>query len=287
MSDVRTREPLVSMEVLERIAGMKVWVRVVAIVALCGIALLVLGAFVAIVYGMIRPDLIELVIASSVVAAIGAVYALPAVALYRYASALDGVVVRRTAFTLAAATAAGRRFWTTAGILVAIGMVIQLVLFVPRTIGPAFRTSARKVKVQRTAADMETVGAALERYALEHHQYPKVASLEELARVLEPRYVKTMPRDDAWGRPLTYATTCKRDRCFNTDRGGMAACGEERCVDYTLSSGGEHGQLDPQQDSKPKKVGSLSDLLNRDLVHSSGRFLAGPPTAQELAVFRK
>jgi len=59
-------------------------------------------------------------------------------------------------------------------------------------------------KQKRTLADIRSIGTAIESYAVDRNAYPVARDLPELATVLEPVYIKTLPRKDGWGNPLIY-----------------------------------------------------------------------------------
>src|SRR6185295_6742843 len=59
-------------------------------------------------------------------------------------------------------------------------------------------------KQKRTLADIRTIGTAIEAYAVDTNVYPLSGDLPALAAVLEPVYIRTLPRKDGWGNPLIY-----------------------------------------------------------------------------------
>ena len=63
-------------------------------------------------------------------------------------------------------------------------------------------TGARAADTQDTSQKLEQIGAALDRYALDHSRYPDASSLEEVQPTLVPSYTPSLPRTDGWGRPL-------------------------------------------------------------------------------------
>jgi hypothetical protein len=66
---------------------------------------------------------------------------------------------------------------------------------------------ARAAEAQDTRQKLEAVGAALERYAMDHGGYPQASSLEEAEAALSPAYLRALPRRDGWGRPLRLVST--------------------------------------------------------------------------------
>lgn len=106
------------------------------------------------------------------------------------------------------------------------------------------------------------MAVAVETYATDHNAYPRAATLDELARELEPRYVAKIPRLDAWGAPLVYEA---------------AACGEEGCREYYIASGGKNGKLERARPSdyaaeEPRDTSNF----NEDIVFANGKFLLAP-----------
>lgn len=62
---------------------------------------------------------------------------------------------------------------------------------------------ARAAETQDTRQKLEQIGAALDRYALDHSSHPAAASVEEAEAALGPAYGGgRLPRQDGWGRPL-------------------------------------------------------------------------------------
>jgi hypothetical protein len=59
----------------------------------------------------------------------------------------------------------------------------------------------------RTRGDMNAIGAALAMRMPDAGGYPVVTDIESLARELEPTYLRSVPRTDAWGRPFRYSST--------------------------------------------------------------------------------
>lgn len=90
---------------------------------------------------------------------------------------------------------------------------------------------------KRTMADLRSIGTAIESYSIDYDQYPAATDVESLAGLLEPTYIRTLPRTDAWGREFqidsraaTYrACSGGKDHepCLsNQARGGLSHSGE-------------------------------------------------------------
>lgn len=58
----------------------------------------------------------------------------------------------------------------------------------------------------RTRGDMQAIGAALGQRLPDAGGYPVVQDIDGLAAALEPAYIRTVPRADAWGRPFRYTS---------------------------------------------------------------------------------
>ena len=59
----------------------------------------------------------------------------------------------------------------------------------------------------RTRGDMQAIAVALTQRLADSGDYPGGTDMERLAAELEPAYIRTMPRTDAWGRPFLYQPT--------------------------------------------------------------------------------
>lgn len=58
-----------------------------------------------------------------------------------------------------------------------------------------------------TYADMRAVAGAVEEYAVDENRYPRAQTIQELAALLEPKYVKKLSQQDAWGTDFRYQVT--------------------------------------------------------------------------------
>ncbi len=71
---------------------------------------------------------------------------------------------------------------------------------------PAGTVQQNGNQVGKTMTDMRTIGIVCESIRVDSDQYPDVDSLEELADLAEPLYVKKLPFEDAWGRRFLILT---------------------------------------------------------------------------------
>ena len=109
-----------------------------------------------------------------------------------------------------------------------------------------------------TLADMRTIGAALERYAVDHLSYPTASDVLALRPELEPDYVKQLPARDDWGHPFV----------FQVDDEGTS---------YTLRSPGKDGAL------QEAGLAPLTHDFEADIVLVDGVFVQRPAGRKEKA----
>ena len=88
-----------------------------------------------------------------------------------------------------------------------------------------------------TLADAKSIRTAIEAYAVDNNRYPAAANMEELRKLVQPIYIRTMPTEDAWGTPFLYRVSA--DGKSYT----IASAGSDRKFDestwkpgYTMSS---------------------------------------------------
>jgi hypothetical protein len=108
---------------------------------------------------------------------------------------------------------------------------------------------------------MQTIEAALQRYAADHHACPAVTTLEELAPFLEPQYTSRLPRVDGWGNPFVY----EPDGCDAT-----------RCSGYYLASAGRNGVLEQEALSDYGEEIVETTHFDDDIVILDGELLRRP-----------
>jgi general secretion pathway protein G len=120
---------------------------------------------------------------------------------------------------------------------------------------PNLLTAMDRSAQKRTMADMRTIATAIEAYNIDHPDWKPqrrgyVAG--QLAPLLEPGYVKKMPRLDGWNRPIHVAL-------WTAD--GAAA--------YRVWSLAKDGKRDAAW-------GGLTNDFNRDIVYELGAFKQYP-----------
>ena len=125
------------------------------------------------------------------------------------------------------------------------------------------RTSSRQ---KQTMADMRSIAVAWEARATEINSYSVGArnhriTTDDLARALEPKYIRRLPRKDAWGTDFQFSTT-------DYDADGSAGT-------YIIRSLGS----DRRADAVSNVAGGPTSNPADDLVYSNGSFIRYPVSA--------
>ena len=140
-------------------------------------------------------------------------------------------------------------------LLVAVGGCVVFGGIVSAIAVPNFLNAIDRGKQKRTMADMRTVAGAIESYAIDHNHYPLTDSFDELEKLLEPRYERTLPTTDGWQHPFA-----------------VQAYGDG----YVLGSGGKDGE-------GPLLIedgGGATSSFNDAIVFSDGQFIQWPEGTQ-------
>lgn len=127
---------------------------------------------------------------------------------------------------------------------------------------PNFVTAKNRAMQKRTMADMRSIATAIESYATVENAYPE-KPMSELAGVLVPKYLPSMPTHDAWGTELRY-------ECWPT--------GE--CRNYAIGSAGadkvfEHGSAMEYEGN------TKTTAFDNDILFTNGSFAQYPEGAQK------
>jgi len=169
-----------------------------------------------------------------------------------------------------AAPVSGGGGGSTAAIVIALvvgGLVVVAIIGILAAIAiPNLLTAMQRSKQKRTMADLRTVATSVEAYAADNNGYPQATSIEALVPLIEPKYIKTVPRIDGWGHPLMYS-------CYQQQEG--------RCTGYLLGSGGkdmtfEHSEPHEYIDAP---AGATTNF-NCDLIYADGKFIEYPEGVQ-------
>lgn len=112
-------------------------------------------------------------------------------------------------------------------------------------------------KQKTTMLDLKTISRAIENYMRDKHHAPRVNSIKELERVLEPVYIKTLPLNDAWGNEFFYKVDKDNPRR------------------YWIASGGSDGKFAGFDQTGVYTVSTFEEFAN-DFIFSDGRFVFAP-----------
>lgn len=123
---------------------------------------------------------------------------------------------------------------------------------------PNMLTALSKGKQKATMGDMKTMGMAIESYITDLYFAPKVQSVEELAKILEPFYIKRLPRKDGWGFDFHYVY-------------GM----EGQQDAYAIGSGGKDGSFDSWEQTGFYRIRDIKQFAG-DIIFKNGQFVLGP-----------
>jgi type II secretory pathway pseudopilin PulG len=157
-----------------------------------------------------------------------------------------------------------------AGVVVAVVAVffigIALIGIIAAIAIPNLLSAVQRSKQKRTMADMRAIAVACEAYGTDNKAYPNVSSFEELIPKLEPKYLKNVPRLDAWQNGFKYRAWNEDDE---TEGSGP--------YHYIIISHGKDGREDSEDYTKE----TVTSNFNNDIVFSDGIFLVYPEGVQQ------
>jgi len=91
------------------------------------------------------------------------------------------------------------------------GVVIAFVVLFPVLAATTQPQSGCLTDAQeQTLGSLRALARAVQAYATDEQQFPKASSIDELSAILEPDYMRTCPRKDAWGNELLYRVSADR-----------------------------------------------------------------------------
>jgi len=143
--------------------------------------------------------------------------------------------------------------------LIELLIVVAIIGIIAAIAIPNLLNAIQRGKQKRSMADMRAVGTSVEEYAVDNNFYPAGASaVGGIAGVLEPQYIRTVPRVDAWQGLIDYTND-----------------GLSPPQTYSITSYGKDG--DP--DGTPGYTGQTTNF-NNDIVFSAGIFVVFPEGSQ-------
>lgn len=141
--------------------------------------------------------------------------------------------------------------------LVELLIVVAIIGIIAAIAIPNLLNAIDRGKQKRTMADTRSIGTALESYAVDINIYPTHAAgnLDPATAMIEPVYIKSCPRNDAWKSPFNLVSTA---------------------ASYTLRSPGKGGVLE----AIPANPVS-STLFTADIIFMNGQFWQWPEGQQK------
>ena len=137
--------------------------------------------------------------------------------------------------------------------LIELLIVVAIIGIIAAIAIPNLLNAIDRGKQKRTMADMRSVGTAVESYAVDTSFYPTAADKDALALVLQPLYIKNMPKQDGWTHDLLV---------------------NSMPTEYTLESTGKDGN------PEACTAGTTGFFIN-DICFVNGQFSRYPANAQQ------
>jgi hypothetical protein len=75
-----------------------------------------------------------------------------------------------------------------------------------KTYGDVLLGALDRGKMEKTKADMEALGGALNSYLIDNNSYPLSTDIIELSSWLSPAYIVLVPTHDGWGNKFIYTS---------------------------------------------------------------------------------
>lgn len=149
-------------------------------------------------------------------------------------------------------------------------LIVVAIIGIIATIAIAnYLAAAQRTKQKRTMADMRSLAVAWEARAVDTKAYSAAGftmpaapvTFAELTTLLQPTYMRNIPRIDGWGHPLEFA--------MDQPIGGTPA------AEYALRSAGRDAAF-----SGTTYAGGPTTSFDCDIVYSMGSFIAWPEGTQ-------
>ncbi len=83
-------------------------------------------------------------------------------------------------------------------------LVVALLAAVAYVVLPDVTAARERGRQTRTMASLRMIGTAIESYQVDRGCVPRASSIDELALVVAPTFVRALPQVDAWGNPFRY-----------------------------------------------------------------------------------
>lgn len=123
---------------------------------------------------------------------------------------------------------------------------------------------------EQTMTDMRSLMTAIEAWSTDNEEkYPAAMTLDELAKELEPVYVKTMPRKDGWGNDFAYVVSEDRKHFRIVSAG----------ADNAFEWDSRRIVVTPPSKDAGEQV-KLADRLEDDIIMGDGGYIQVPRASQ-------
>jgi general secretion pathway protein G len=147
-------------------------------------------------------------------------------------------------------------------VLIIVGVIFGFIILsiIAAIAIPSLLSAKQRSNQKQTMGDLRSIGTAVDLYSIDCKTYPICNDIDELAELLQPNYMRIVPKLDGWGNPFKYEV--KNDG-----------------KDYCLISRGKDGVQDVFfQD--PLDIYSLVpqafDGFDHDIVFCDGQFIYWP-----------
>lgn len=144
------------------------------------------------------------------------------------------------------------------GCLIAVLFVVAAIILFFCFVVPSLLRSIEVSQVKRSMGDLRTMATAVEAYRATHGCYPETATVEELSGLLEPTYIRALPRRDGWNNEIRYQAWRENPLSPGPDA-------------YAVASPGKDGAWE-KRDLRDYE-GEATEELERDVVFRSGSFV--------------
>ena len=126
---------------------------------------------------------------------------------------------------------------------------------------PNFLNAIDRAKQKRDMADLESFGIALEAFGNEMGEYREADSVADLAPILVPKYMRSIPGQSAWNGEIRY-------ECWQEDPAS------KNCDEFRVASPGKDGvfEHDSLRDYAPGEI----ERFDGDIVYGSSGFIQYP-----------
>jgi type II secretion system protein G len=143
--------------------------------------------------------------------------------------------------------------------LIELLIVVAIIGIIAAIAIPNLLNAIQRGRQKRTMADMRAIGTAVEAFAVDNNNYPDDGSpVTNITAAVEPRYIKKLPTEDAWGSAFQYVSS--------PDSAAQV---------YTISSAGKNTAFESDL-----WKGATTNF-NNDIVFSQGSFVQFPEGSQE------